>query len=499
MFGDQLHAALKAQTKTPPHTKPRKGGKSGSNSVANNDGPGARDARESEEHAAEEEGGVREEQVMEQLTRVLREARAAYTVRSQLQEVEGGADGRWGVLAEQFRELRVGKEVMQLAVHRQVWCRVAIESLPPEHRDLGAHQRCAHLRWCLAVLLHGRDHHHVGRKEEEDVRTQYDGQDRDAEGVLESRVMVLSRAPVCNTVSENTVEYVESTHARSADEASAEPLLTEFVQWGGDFRRHRIAWDQLPHLPALPPLPASLPALHVSASALEQYRQMGQDWRRLAFLRIVISRHSLGDANADESCVKGSLASAPAGGSHDEGTVAMEVERGSSMSALAGREGADAMGAEDVAEEEWAEVRKKMGELDPDVVVLCCALWLVVHSHAGGGRCVEHHTGTRQEHHKGARPSSISHHEFSALAALVSFPREAFPAWLEASVSKEAQAEAGATEHNGVCVCGCVGMGVGVCVCTRGGRAQRSRSAGCSQPECVFMYECGAVVGECTE
>jgi hypothetical protein len=192
---------------------------------------------------------------------------------------------------------------------------------------------------------------------------------------------------------------------------------------------------------------------------------MGQDWRRLAFLRIVISRHSLGDACADEAWVKdawvkeawvkGSLASAPAGVSHDEGTVAMEVERGRSMSgcvsALAGREGADAMGAEDVAEEERAEVRKKMHELDPDVVVLCCALWLVVHSHAGGGRCVKHQTGARQEHHKGARPSSISHHQFSALAALVSFPREAFPAWLEALVSKEAQAEAGAAEHNGVC------------------------------------------------
>ena len=448
MFADQLHAALKAQTKTPPHTKPRKSAKSGSKSVANKDGTGARDARKSEERAAEEEGAVREEQVIEQLTRVLREARAAYTLRSQLQEVEGGADGQWGVLAEQFRELRVGKEVLQLAVHREVWCRVAIESLPPDHRDLGAHQRCSHLRWCLAVLLHGQDHHHVGRKEEADVRAQYDGQIRDAEGV-----MVLTRAPVCNTVSENTLEYVESTHTHTADEDSAEPVLTEFVQWGGDFRRHRMAWNQLPHLPALPPLPACLPVLPVSASALAQYRQMGQDWRRLAFLRIVISRHSLGDACADEAWVKGSLDSAPAGGSHDEGTVAMEVERGRSMSgcvaALAGREGADVMGMEDVAEEEWAEVRKKMRELDPDVVLLCCALWLVVHSRAGGGRCVEHQTGARQEHHKGARPSSISHHQFSALAALVSFPREAFPAWLEALVSKEAQAEAG---HKGVCV-----------------------------------------------
>ena len=45
---------------------------------------------------------------------VLREARAAYTVHAQLEEVLGGAAGRWGELAEKFRGFALCKEVLQV-------------------------------------------------------------------------------------------------------------------------------------------------------------------------------------------------------------------------------------------------------------------------------------------------------------------------------------------------------------------------------------------------
>ena len=415
MFADQLQAAVKA----PAPPKPRKGGKGGKGGKgsAHKDTPG-----EGEEGAAEQERAVQEEQAMAQLTRVLRAARAAYTMRAQLQEVDGGVDGPWGALAEQFRGLRVGKEVLQLAVHREVWCRVAIESLPPEHRCLGAHQRCARLRWCLAVLLHGRGHceagrEQAGREDEEDALARGNGCNGDDEG----NEMVLNGRVARGDSGEDM-----------ADRESTERVLTEFVQWGGDFRRRRIAWGELPHLPPLPPLHSGLPALQTSVSALAQFRQMGQDWRRQAFLHIIISRHSLGDAGADEACGHGLPACAAAGGSHDG--VIMEVERGRSQSAAADGEVAGAVSAE-----ELARVREKMAQLPADVVVLCCALWLVVHSCAG--------SGLGEEQDKAARISSLSHHQFSALVASVTFPREAFPAWLDALLSREAEAEA--TERKG--------------------------------------------------
>ena len=422
MFAEQLQAAaatLKPQSKSSNKGKPDK--------------PALYACKDAEGSGGSESQEVsRRKQLMAECTALLREARSAYSLHIS-EEVEGGAIGRWGQLAEECRDLRICMQVLQLAVHRQVWCRVAVECLLPQHRKQGAHFRCAPLRWCLAVLMHGQrclhdttEHVGQGRHAPQSLRP---GQ---GECVEQPRPCTPLELLEEGKQEEQPTEHEDEEGGEEGEDECAESMvLCEFVQWGGDFRRTRIPWRNLPALAPLPPLPPKLPLPTLPSNALSHYRSMDICWRQRAFLQLVISRQMIGDAWGGETD-EGEGGSLGSGSRVDEhgGGVGMDVEE--PAAAVADGQGAE-MG------EELLSAFNSLLELDPSDVLLCCALWLVVkqaQAEAQGSEAFETGGAARGGNRLN---SAMSHAQCCALTAAVSFPRDAFRAWLDAVMAKEAE------------------------------------------------------------
>ena len=95
------------------------------------------------ERDTEDAAAVRVDRILEEWIEEVRRARAAYHVHARCEPERGGGGEGWWQLAEEMREMRLDVCVLQLAVHREVWCRVAIECLAPEDRVQRASARRA--------------------------------------------------------------------------------------------------------------------------------------------------------------------------------------------------------------------------------------------------------------------------------------------------------------------------------------------------------------------
>ena len=395
MFAEQLQVA---STAVPGRTAANKG------KTERQTGAGERDT--------EDAAAARVDRILEEWIEEVRRARAAYHVHARCEPERGGVGEGWWQLAEEMREMRLDVCVLQLAVHREVWCRVAIECLAPEDRVHGAHQRAAPLRRCLAqlVLCGGKD------------GGEGDG-DHGDEGSEFS-----AQAEVAGNSAEAACENLQKGDA----------VVTEFVQFGADVRRRSLPLRDEQPAATLPRLPMSgvddtdagdrggMPPLSTSACCgVAHYRQFEQGSRRRALVHLVVCRDAIGVSDASPAD--------PA-----------------------------------VAEEELRRVRQTMLGIDPADLILSCALFLLVaHARvasvsappdaveAGQGR------GGRRSRPTGGRGRTgkrfgMTHTQVSALAAAVTFPQEAYRAWMDAAVAREGEEEGANSvvfENLNMCAC----------------------------------------------
>ena len=544
MFSSQIQMAVAAGAASP---KPKcKASRHGKASKCDSN-----DSRE----CAEKEASAREEQVVAEFVGTVREARAAFCLpAAALSELrQDGPAGRWAQLAYEMCDMKTCKEVAQLALHRQVWCRLAIECLPPEQRSQGAHQRCAVLRRCVAALIHTSPSvcEAAFMHTQPDWRGQLTTKDTHHDGMTGKQLVGDSNVTSTDTWSPVRLPHKprqgpatpslptpptppasesdgahgggsawqECDVASKADHATSggqgrfdqdggryqdggwgrgryckpcwavcgrgdecghgdeqdppirdEPAeISEFSQWGSEFRRNRVGVAQLPLLvdllPALPPLPSDGP-LSSACVLMQCLREMDEKWRRVAFLRILLhpmllSHHVLSpqgvsrDGNARASPIVAHTAAdrlaRPAQGegpAQDAGKVRAEAREEGEVSASDGVS---------------SRTQSLLMALDPRDVILCGALWLVVrHARDASRDAGEQDRAQGRGGSKGGkRQGAMSHAQVSALAAVVAFPQGAYRAWLDSVLQNVDGRDAGNDDRlmiNNLNHCSCLSV-----------------------------------------
>jgi len=440
MFADEIQEALRGVTAVVGQALAKAAGKGGSGN--NGKGKKARVRPVAEEGASSDlarELAARQEHVVDGLLSTLRKARAAYALPSvaQPEGAEGGgggtSGGAWGALTQELRRMQTCKEVCEIAVHRQVVCRLAIETLPPERRSQGAHQQCAGLRRCLAALVHARPHSPLQGGQR--------GADRHK-----------ARGAHDDDVREEAAGVGGGGHLPRLDHAPG--ALTEFWQWGGEYRRRECqvldaACPGLLEALLLPLGPRCLLAPLPSRAActlVHHYRGQQEHWRRRLLLRLVTQSSDL--------AVVERLRDGEHGGDGEQAEDGAQ-DGGSALDAAAAVDGQVRAGE---SNRDDTEVERRLLALEAGDVLLACALWLVVrHSRAASqdpdAQCRAQ--GSRGGKRGDKRAGPMRHAHLSALAALVAFPRDAYKDWLAAALSKgsDAPPEALSVENLNTCSC----------------------------------------------